>query len=170
MSSYSDYFTPGLHFVTGASVNRERLLDHEAKRHLLRSVLNEVKRERPFSMQGYVFLPDHWHLLIRPHRGVTLNEVMAHLVRRFNREYCVLVGMPRGTPVWEQRYEHRAVQDEADFAARLDYIHYDPVRHGWAERPEEWLSSSYETWVERGLYELGWGWEEPERILGKRWG
>lgn len=156
--------------MTSAAVNRERLLDHEAKRHLLRSVLNDVKREHPFSMLGYVFLPEHWHLLIRPHADATLSGLISQLVRRFNRDYCVLVGMPRGTPVWERRYDSHTVQNEADFAARLDYIHYDPVRHGLVARPEEWLSSSYERWVERGVYELGWGWVEPERILGKKWG
>lgn len=170
MGSYADYFAPGLHFVTGSSVNRERVLDHETKRHLLRSVLNGVKAEHPFSMVGYVFLPDHWHMLIRLQTSGTLDAWVSTVVRRFNRDYRVLVGMPPGTPVWERRYSHHTVHHEADFANRLDYIHYDPVHHGWVERPEEWFASSYETWVERGVYELGWGWRPPQNILGKNWG
>jgi len=38
------------------------------------------------------------------------------------------------------------------------------VRHNLADRPEEWLQCSYEAWVERGIYKLGWGWQEPESI------
>ena len=78
------------------------------------------------------------------------------------------MGSPAEMVVWEQRFTVEAVKEEIEFAQRMDTIHYDPVRHGLVTRPEEWVQSSYAAWVERGLYKLGWGWSEPERLVKKR--
>jgi len=170
MSNYGDYFVPGLFFVTSAAIRREPVLAEAPTVHLLRTVLNRVKQRHPFRTLGYVFLPDHMHLLVAPGPGVTLDQVMHGVVRRFSREYLTLLGQPGGQPVWQVGYDKRNVDTVDAFAAYLDYVHYDPVRHGRAARPEEWLHSSYEAWVERGLYDLGWGWSEPKRIRGTNWG
>lgn len=170
MIDYADYFSPDLFFVTSAAINRERILNDEPKRRLLRSVLNQVKQHHPFRTLGWVILPDHWHLLLAVTQGSTLDRVVQSVVRQFNQEYLTLLGMPAGGLVWPARYEHHKVVDAAALAVHLDYVHYDPVRHGWAARPEEWLSSSYEEWIERGAYELGWGWSEPTSIRGRDWG
>ena len=168
------YFTPNLCFVTCEAVNRERVLDSGPKFHLLRSVLNSVKQVHPYQMLGYVFLPNHVHLLIKPEQNTALNttldQVVQAMIRQFNQDYQTLLGLPGRGYIWRANYQMYKIADVNDFARRLDYIHYNPVQHKLASRPEEWLQSSYETWVERGVYKLGWGWTEPESIKGKRWG
>jgi len=49
------------------------------------------------------------------------------------------------------------IRDERDFAAHLDYIHYNPVRHALVSAAREWPYSTFLQWVERGTYELSWG-------------
>lgn len=170
MPTYADYFTPGLTLLTCETVNSENILDGDSKMRLLRAVLNEVRAQHRFRMIAYIFLRNHLHLLLAPGVGVTLDQIVHEMMRCFERDYAALLGMPQVTRVWRRTYAAHKANDADEFAAMLDYVHYNPVQHGLAQRPEEWLHSSYETWVERGLYELGWGWQEPESVKGRRWG
>jgi putative transposase len=49
----------------------------------------------------------------------------------------------------------------------LDYIHWNPIKHGYVKKPEDWPFSTFRAWVEMDVYELGWGWNKvPESISG----
>ena len=62
--------------------------------------------------------------------------------------------------VWQRRFWEHEIQNENDFNQHVDYIHYNPVKHGHAESPAEWSYSSFQRYVERNLYELTWGAEK----------
>jgi len=49
------------------------------------------------------------------------------------------------------------IRNEDDFKRHLDYIHYNPVKHGIVERPEDFKQSSYLHWLKKGFYQVGWG-------------
>jgi putative transposase len=168
LSAYETYFHTGLVFVTLTGVQGERIFGRNETANLLRSVLREVRRELAFTMHAWAILSDHSHLLIQPGAEVEAGEIVRRVRHRYARDYAQLMGSPKGIVVWEQRFGLETVADVEGFARRMDQIHYDPVRHGLAPRPEEWSQSSYAAWVERGLYKLGWGWSEPERLVGKR--
>jgi putative transposase len=48
----------------------------------------------------------------------------------------------------------------------LDYIHWNPVKHGFVKEPEQWSQSSFNNWVENGYYEREWSGKEPKTIYG----
>jgi putative transposase len=48
----------------------------------------------------------------------------------------------------------------------IDYIHYNPVKHGLVGCPEDYSYSSYSYWLEKGYYEQGWGHSEPDSLKG----
>jgi putative transposase len=166
LSAYERFFQPGIFFVTCRAVNGERPFERMATAHLVRSVLKQVKEAHPFHMLGFVILPDHLHLLIRPEEGVSSGQIVDHLQRRYRREYAALMGIPREMEIWEHGRHLERVADNETFAQRLDMLHFDPIHHGVAQRPEEWTESSYGSWLDRGLYKLGWGWERPTRLNG----
>ena len=56
------------------------------------------------------------------------------------------------------------MRDEADLERHFDYIHYNPVKHGYVTKPEKWRFSSRQYWLEKGLYPEGWGYTEPQTI------
>jgi len=60
-------------------------------------------------------------------------------------------------PVWQKRYWEHLIRDEEDFRRHVDYIHYNPVKHGLADRPIDWKYSSFDKWIERGDYPPDWG-------------
>ena len=60
-------------------------------------------------------------------------------------------------PIWQRRFWEHTIRDEDDYAAHVDYIHYNPVQHGLVAAARDWPHSSFAAWVERGLYEPHWG-------------
>ena len=53
------------------------------------------------------------------------------------------------------------IRDERDFQVRLDYIHYNPVKHGLVACPADWPHSTFLAWVEKDVYDPRWGSDEP---------
>lgn len=86
------------------------------------------------------------------------------LWRRYGRDYQTLLGIPGKMLVWEERFKNHPIANREEFAKHLNYLHYNPVQHNLAKRLEEWPASSYEKWVERNVYKLGWGWTKPDSI------
>ncbi|MEZ4869890.1 MAG: hypothetical protein R3C14_51665 [Caldilineaceae bacterium] len=169
MATYADYFTPNCYFVTNYAVGGELVLGNALLMHLLRTVLTQVQQRHPFRSLGYVFLPDHLHLMAEPTGRTVLDQLMTALHERFQHDYQQVVGMPSKLLLWETHYHTQRLSTIEEFAERLDYLHYNPVYHHYVAKPEAWPYSSYPTWMERGLYQPGWGWQVPDRIQGKRW-
>jgi putative transposase len=67
-------------------------------------------------------------------------------------------------PLWQKRFYDHLIRDEQDFARHLDYLHYNPVKHGLIRRPEAYPYSSFGEWKTRHVYPDGWGVMEPEEI------
>jgi putative transposase len=63
--------------------------------------------------------------------------------------------------IWQRRFWEHCIRDEDDWKAHMDYIHYNPVKHGYVNMPSDYQHSSFHYWKEKGLYEKEWGIEEP---------
>lgn len=163
-SLYKEFFQPNLVLLTCRTVNHEPVLGSSEMVHLLRSILRELKPIHPFRLAAYAFLPTHIHLLVGLDGETQPSQLIRELSSHYDSAYQSLMGNPHKMTVWQKQAEQRPINDVDTFAACLDAIHYDPVRHGLTTRPEEWPDTSYEAWVERSVYKLGWGWEEPQSI------
>jgi len=58
---------------------------------------------------------------------------------------------------WQRRFWEHLIRDDADYASHLDYLHFNPVKHGWADDPATWPFSSFRYLVARGIYAADWG-------------
>lgn len=164
MATYTDFFTPNLFFVTQRTIGNEVVLGNGMLVRLLHAALQWVGRRHSFGLIGYVFLPTHIHLLLKPTGHATLQPIMQEVVEQFHREYQQLLGMPGTTLLWETHYDAQRVPDSATFANGLDYIHYNPVHHGYVAQPAAWPYSSYRDWLARDLYAAEWGWTLPANL------
>ncbi|HEX6827496.1 MAG TPA: transposase, partial [Burkholderiales bacterium] len=54
------------------------------------------------------------------------------------------------------RYWEHLIRNETDFAAHMDYIHFNPVKHGLVQRVADWPYSTFPRLVERGVYPPDW--------------
>src|SRR6266446_1422133 len=127
-----------------------------------------VRRHAPFRIDTWVVLPDHMHCLWTlppgdgdfPGRWRAIKTALAKALPA--RESRSPAGRgERG--IWQRRYWEHTIRDDRDFAAHLDYTHFNPVKHGLVKHPADWPHSSFRQCVAKGLYPAGWigGNEEP---------
>ncbi len=58
--------------------------------------------------------------------------------------------------LWQRRYWEHQIRDENDFERHVDYIHYNPVMHGYVSRPIDWPFSTFHGYVQRGRLPANW--------------
>ena len=164
MSDYRRYFVPG-----GSYFFTINLLERRNNRMLvtqidaLREAVRKTKLERPFRMDGWVVLPEHMHLMITlPTDDTDFSNRIKAIKIRFNRAIPAIerrsdVRVAKGERgIWQRRFWEHVIRDERDFEKHLDYLHFNPVKHGHVARVQDWPHSTFHRWVERGVYSMDW--------------
>ena len=149
-------------FMTHVTYDRKPILIDNVN--LWYESLKFVESLRQFELIAWVILPDHLHLLIDV--GPTdLSYLMKRIKMKFSGLYRSRFGLDSGR-IWQYRFWDHMIRDEDDYRNHVDYIHYNPVKHGFAIRPDEWEHSSFKGYFERGNYGSDWGVKEPEGLDG----
>ncbi len=130
----------------------------------LRAAFARTRRDRPFELIAAVVLPEHLHVLWRLPLGDADNATRWRQIKSlFTREVGARGPLRqsqthrREAAVWQRRYWERAIRDDNDLRAHIDYIHYTPVRHGLVERARDWPHSSFHRYVRDGVLSVDWG-------------
>ena len=138
---------------------------------ILRDAVRRVRAGAPFHIDAWVVLPDHMHCLW------TLPPGDADFLGRWRAIKTGFVkGLRAGEPrssvmtrrgergIWQRRCWEHTIRDDRDFAAHMDYTHFNPVKHGLVENPADWPYSSFRRCMEGGLYPDGLrgGGSEPQ--------
>lgn len=63
--------------------------------------------------------------------------------------------------IWQRRYWEHTVRDEEDLKRCVDYIHWNPKKHGYVTRVRDWPYSTFHRFVAQGEYEINWGAADP---------
>ena len=128
----------------------------------LRRALLSVMHERPFRVEAMVVLPEHLHALwtLPPEDDDYPGRIRA-LKSRFTRSAAAAgVIMRRNTKgeydLWQRRYWEHTVRDDRDFEKYIDYIHWNPVKHGYVTHVADWPHSTFHRFVARGVYPHNW--------------
>lgn len=146
---------------------REPLLQRdEAKRLVLRKML-ETKHQFRLNIAGYVILDDHLHLLFVSAPDNACSAIVNHLRAGAQRDLRQMLQMREDTQVWEHGLKMRVVQGKIALRNHLDFIHYDPVRHGVVERAAGYKWSSLPMRVEQGHYPVDWAVMAPPMGVAK---
>ena len=152
-------------FFTVVTFNRRKIFTDEQTVALLRQAIEAVQAGRPFKIEAAVILPDHVHMLWRLPDGdgdyaTRWRLIKSYFTRRWpgSRDYpTTLSRQNKGErAVWQRRYWEHLIRDEADWRRYVDYIHYNPVKHGLACAPAAWQHSSFHVFVKQGFYSLNW--------------
>lgn len=155
MTSYRRLYLPGgTYFFTVAARQRgtRRLVE---RAELLKACIRAEQRLAPFSILAAVIMPDHLHMVWRLPEGDSdypnrWRRIKARFSRALPPHPPIVARRGRGErEIWQRRYWEHAVRDEAELAACISYVHSNPIKHGYAERPEEWPHSTYLAWRER---------------------
>jgi putative transposase len=158
------YAPNAVYFITCVTQRRQPIFVSEPDLELLRETMRRVKDVHPFRTRAYAFLHDHFHLLIFVPETTDVSRVMHSIQRNFTLNYKRAHGVVRRIKLWQRGFWDHVIRDERDFVNHFHYIHYNPVKHGYVSKPEEYPHTSFHEYVQRGWYEIGWGHVEPEEL------
>lgn len=148
-------------FVTSVTYRRLEILREFG--YLLQDAFVELQARNLYNLSAWVILPSHFHAIIEL-RDRPLPSVVQSIKQSFSMKYRLSTGATGR--VWQSRYWDHIIRDEHDLKRHLDYIHYNPVKHGLTNNPAQYAASSYRSFLANGMYTDGWGKVDPE-IPGK---
>lgn len=166
MSRYRRSRTPGaMYFFTVVLADRRAatLTEHIV---WLRAAYAAARARRPFRTVAICVLPDHLHALWQlPPDDADFPVRWSDIKRGFSRMLPASLARSaskrgkREKGIWQRRDWEHEIRDATDLQRHVDYIHYNPVRHGLVERVADWPHSSFHRYVARGDLPLDWaGW------------
>ena len=177
----------GCYFFTVVTYKRQPILTVSENVSRLRMAFRHVKQKRPFEIDGIVVLPDHVHCIWRLPEEDDDFATRWRLIKHFFSRSCSVgrMGEAKRThqtiieetqsnsrkgkqerAVWQRRYWEHLIRDEQDWRKHMDYIHYNPVKHGIVNAPIQWPYSSFKQCVNKGWYSSEWGSSEPDTLKG----
>ncbi|OQK17959.1 transposase [Methyloprofundus sedimenti] len=155
---YRRFYQSGArYFFTVVTAKREPLLIENIDR--LRSAFRLCLLRYPFEIEAIVVLPDHLHTIWRlPEGDADFSKRWMVIKRKFSS------GLPstavsqskvkkREKGIWQRRFWEHCIRNEDDWRRHVDYIHFNPVKHGYVDKPGDWLYSSFQKAVDQGWYD-----------------
>ncbi|MGR8953396.1 MAG: REP-associated tyrosine transposase [Gammaproteobacteria bacterium] len=164
MPNYRRAFIPGgTWFFTVNLLNRYQndLLIREID--LLRETVRQVRERHPFQIDAWVVLPDHLHSVW------TLPSGDSDFSKRWR---LIKSGFSRALPnterrsevrkaagergIWQRHYWEHLIRDNADYQRHVDYVHDNPLKHGYVKRIADWPYSTFHRYAAKGIYPVDW--------------
>ncbi len=151
----------GTYFFTLTLRNRQSCILVE-RIEALRSVVRRVRQDRPFHIDAFVVMPEHLHAVWTLPSGDSDYAGRWRLIKsRFTHALVKAgIGLSKNSKgeydLWQRRFWEHTIRGPEDFRRHLEYIHFNPVKHGWAKRVRDWPYSTFHRFVRQGVYPLDW--------------
>ena len=129
----------------------------------LRESIRRVRTAHPFEIVAMVVLPEHLHAVwaLPPDDAdfaTRWSLIKAGFSRRLPKNECISLSRrskgERG--VWQRRYWEHLIRDDDDLARHVDYVLYNPVKHGYVSRAADWPHSSIHRFIREGIIPADW--------------
>jgi putative transposase len=168
MSDYRRAFAPGgCYFFTVVTYSRQRLFGDVDNIDRLREGFRRTMQKHPFAIDAIVILPDHLHTIWRLPENDRDFSLRWRLIKHYVAAGIAADTNRRGEKlIWQRRFWEHLIWDEGDWRRHLDYIHFNPVKHGYVSRPGDWPWSSFAQALKRGWYPEDWGEQVPRDLVG----
>jgi putative transposase len=193
MANYIRYLSDNPHaeyFLTLVTNRRRPFFDSPVIRSVVVDMLQRSADDAKGDLIAWVVLPDHIHILIRQgnhsfSRWIQTAKRRITFLLRENKAGFGEPGLQKrisagdgksgirnrisagfGEPglLWQPRFWEHKIRDEADRIAAVEYIHFNPVRHGYVSNPVEWASSSFGRYIKEGIYPSDWSFEDESKV------
>jgi putative transposase len=168
MPFYRRLFRPGgTFFLTLVTENRAPILCDDPSRKILHDAITTAAKRRPFSLDAIVLLPDHFHMLITlPENDSDFSTRISAIKAQFTHHFLASGGQEqpreqsrihkRRRGIWQRWFWEHLIRTQDDLDRHLDYIHYNPVKHGLASCPHAWPHSTFGKFVQNQCYSAEW--------------
>ena len=165
--NYRRAFIPGgSWFFTLVTENRRPIFAAPENVAVLREAFRTVKVKRPFLLDAIVIMPDHLHCIWTLPPGDADFATRWRLIKTWFTKHWVPEELltPNAArkkkheqAIWQHRYWEHLLRNEDDYTRHVEYIHYNPVKHGNVSAPGKWEYSSFQRFVKDGVYPADWG-------------
>ena len=164
---YRRAFSPGgSFFFTVVTQERKPIFANPEAVEVLRDAFRHVRKSRPFEIDAIVVMPEHLHCIWTLPPNDADFPTRWRLIKTWFSKHCDPMLRPapnlahkakQEQSLWQHRYWEHQLRDEVDFARHVEYIHYNPVKHGLTTSPMAWPYSSFRHYVEAGICQPDWG-------------
>ena len=166
MSNYiRTYYPGGTFFFTLVTYNRHKFLTRPLARNILRDAIQTVRLNYSFIIDAICLLPDHLHCILNLPEGDAdyanwWRRIKAYFSRAY-RSHIKIYEIPQSVsrikrnelPIWQRRYWEHKIRDDDDYRRHVDYIHFNPVKHGYVKKAVDYPWSSFHHYVREGVYD-----------------
>jgi putative transposase len=165
------YINGATYFFTLVTFQRLPIFSSQPTIDLFYEAIRYTASRMPFEIVAFVILPDHIHCIWTLPEGSSdystrWRLVKSYFTRNYNQHDNASVSASRSEKkeqeVWQRRFWEHWIRDETDLRHHVEYIHYNPIKHGYVRSLMEWKNSSFVNYVKDGLYPANWGEDAPE--------
>lgn len=168
MSNYRRSKTKGgTYFFTVVTYRRQTFLCNENVRDALRNAIQNTRTTHPFIIDGWVLLPDHLHCIWTLPPNDAAFGIRWAMIKRFVTKQCgpdlqredwmnKSKRRRKKSTIWQRRFWEHQIRDERDYEIHMDYLHYNPVKHGYVKNIVDWPHSTFHRYVREGIYNKNW--------------
>ncbi|MET0983137.1 MAG: transposase [Telluria sp.] len=167
MSRYRRQSAGSTYFFTVVAYRRRPIFCDPTFRAALRRAIQTVCVTRPFTVDAWVLMPDHMHCiwtLPQDDHGYSTrwaeikryvssacreNLFIPHLLTRSGKQR-------NESTIWQRRFWEHQIRDAFDMEKHVDYIHFNPVKHGHVQQVCDWPYSTFHRYVREGIYVSDW--------------
>jgi len=133
----------GTYFFTLVTFHRRRYFDTSEKLDHLLSIIRQVQRSKPFELIAYCLLPDHVHVLLKLPEKDSNFPIRIREIKRLTTLWMRKELKGDAETIWQDKYWEHTIRDERDLQIHFDYVHYNPIKHGFMETFDGWKWSSF---------------------------
>jgi putative transposase len=169
MTQYRRSYIPGgTFFFTVVTYNRQPILTSSVSRKLLREAWKTIQTKYPFELVACCLLPNHLHCIwTLPEQDSDYSIRWRGIKGLFSKSYKKEMNIhpnlsaskmkKREAGIWQRRFWEHTIFKQEDFNLHVDYIHYNPVKHGLVNRACDWPWSTFHRFRKEGVYDVDWG-------------
>ena len=169
MADYRRYYVPGgTYFFTLKTENNAPVFHDISAVRLLGNIMRQEQQSYPFNVIAMVLLPDHLHAVwTLPSGDINYPKRWGRIKSAFTKQHLQDGGVEqlvstskqkyRRRGIWQRRYWEHTIIDEHELSAYVDYIHWNPIKHGYVTRAIDWPHSSFHRYLKSNSYPPNWG-------------
>ena len=169
MPQYIRSYTKGAtYFFTLVAYERRPIFCKNDFLEAFRASIKTVQQQYPFEIVAWVQLPDHLHCIWQMTDDDTNYSQCWSRIKRLTTKACPQYHLSmqdlnsskvkrNEKGIWQRRFNEHQINNEEDFINHMDYLHYNPVKHGLVESVADWQYSSFHRYVKNGIYAVDWG-------------
>jgi putative transposase len=165
------YREAGWYFITATNFEHAHIIEPAERRTMFEEQLLQSMQAIGSEVGGWVVLPNHYHILISVRSLDSISAALKQLHGTTSRNWNLEDSLTGKRKVW-YKFRDRYIRNERHYHQALNYIHYNPVKHGYVESPYDWPWSSVhiycDTYGQRWLREQWVAY--PIDDFGKDWG